>query len=391
MSEFPRRVLLPIVIPAIAVLATVVMVVRAPKAERQAPTPRIARVEVVVVQPQDVAAQVDVTGSVEAARRVVIIPQVGGQIVAQSPEMIPGGRVAEGDLLARIDPRDYELAVAQERSRVEQAMLNLAVEKQRVAVAQQEWRLLGEGRDPADAPLALRAPQLANAEVALQAARAGLSRAQLSLERTTLRAPFPAVVVVEAAEIGQVVSPGMQLATLVGTERLHVRLSVPLEKLPMLTFAGDDGQTGSTAQVIHRLGSTTVERTGTLLRLIGALDDQTRTAQVLVAVDAPMTTPEGAPPLLPGAFVSVRITGQRLTGIFVVPRAAVVDGDKVWVVSVDNTLASRRIEVLWRTRDALYVGAGLVAGDALVTSTLSLPIEGMSVEVVAAQSAPTTL
>ena len=103
-----------------------------------------------------------------------------------------GSRFKKGDVIARIEQTDYRLAVAGERSRVEQAKLNLTIEKERELDAQREWELLG---NEGDAPeLASRKPQLRLAELGVEAAEAGLERAELSLARTVLKAPFDCIV-----------------------------------------------------------------------------------------------------------------------------------------------------------------------------------------------------
>ena len=79
--------------------------------------------------------------------------------------------------------------------------------------------------------MASRKPQLKFAEIAVDAAKAGLERAELALSRTVIRAPFDCVVQQEQLEIGQVVG-GSPVATLQGTEQFQVRISVPTRELP---------------------------------------------------------------------------------------------------------------------------------------------------------------
>ncbi len=372
-------------VPPLIVLATAASVAAmkfsAPEAERSDPPARVARVSVEVVQPTDTPAMVRVTGSVEAARQVVVMPEVVGRIVDQSAELVPGGRLSAGDVLVSIDARDHRLAVEQERSRVRQAELEVELEQGRKQVAEREWAAVKDGATEG-APLALRVPQMATAERNLAAARAGLARAELALERSTIRAPFNAVVTDESAEIGQVVGAGTRIATLVGTDQVFVRAAVPVDRLPFIDIPGMGGGAGSTATVIHDLGGATVERPARVLRLVGTLDPQSRTAQLMLGVDSPLDQPAGAPPLLPGAYVDIVIEGRVVGRVLPVPRAAVIDGDRVWVVTEDRTLASRTLSVRWRDPDRLFVADGLEAGARVVTSPLALPIEGMAVEVV---------
>lgn len=380
MKKVILRFLLPAGITAAGLAVAVVLVVAAPSAERSEPSPTVARVEVVEAQPIVAPALIDATGVVSAAREVPITPEVNGKVVALADELIPGGRFTQGQILARIDRRDYELAVDQERSRVRQAELELELEQGRGAIAEREWALLGDGRDPDEARLALRKPQLDTAERNLEAARSGLERAELNLERTVLRAPFNAMVLSEDVEVGQLVGPTAPIARLVGTDEVWVQVSVPVERLPVLSIPGyGEAEQGSPATVVLDLGGDEVTRRGEVIQLLGELDPETRTAQVLVSIDDPLRG--GALPLLPGAFVHVTLEGAALSGVIEVPRQAVVDGDAVWIADADDRLARREVAIGWRTDEALYVTDGLSRGDRIVTTPLSLPVEGMALAV----------
>ena len=79
--------------------------------------------------------------------------------------------------------------------------------------------------------LAQREPQLEASRLALKAAQSALKKAQLDLTRTTLRAPFNAMVVSENVDTGQLISPQTSVARLVGTDEYHVQVSVPVASL----------------------------------------------------------------------------------------------------------------------------------------------------------------
>ena len=378
------KVVIPLLIVALGLGALKVMVSRKGKAQKEAPPPQVAYVEVQQLQRTSTPAYVHATGAVEAARQVVVTPQVAGEVVWMSPSLELGGRVSAGQVLLRIDPRDYELAVAQQRGNVRQAEVNLELEQGRGSVAAREWELLEGDRDPGDAPLALRAPQLEVAKLALKAARAGLQRAELALERTQLRAPFNAVVVAENAEQGQVVGAGSQVATLVGTDRVFVRISVPLFELAVLS-APCGGEPPSPARILQDLGTgRPAERQGVLHAVLGTLDPGTRTAQLLVAVDAPYATPDGAPALMPGSYVEVELAGRVLEEVLAVPRSAVRSGDSCWIVDADERLSRRPLDIAWRDPEHLLVRGQVEPGDRLVVSPIAMPVEGAKVAVVGA-------
>ncbi|TNE86676.1 MAG: efflux RND transporter periplasmic adaptor subunit [Deltaproteobacteria bacterium] len=370
------RVVLPVGIPLGALVLTAGAIALSPEANRQPPPPRVAQVEVAEVQPTAAVARVYGTGSVTAAKRVSLTTEVNGKVTYLADEMVPGGRFSKGDVLLRVDARDYKAALAAEQARLAQAELEVALEEKRGKIAEREWELFEDGRERTD--LALRGPHLETARANLEAARAAVERAELNLSRTALRAPFDGVIAQENADLGQLVGPGTMVATLVGTDAAWVTVSVPVEQLRALAIPGVSAEEGSAGLVRQVLpDGSAIERKARVLRLIGELDPTTRTAQVLVEIPEPMS---GDLPLLPGAYVEVELEGTPLPEAFVVPRVAVNDGDIVWVVGEGDVLERRQIGATWRDRESIVVATGLRAGDRVVTSPLSLPVEGMPVQ-----------
>lgn len=377
MKWFLTRVFLPLLIVGLGALAGYGVIRSKPRADRATPPVERPMVEVERVVPRELRARLETTGVVQAARRVALTAEVSGRVVSHSPQLVPGGRIAKGAALLRIDPRDYELAVQQEEGRVRQAELELELERGRQEVAAREWALLRSDRPPDQAPLALRKPQLRAVEDALRAARGGLERSKLALERTTVRAPFNAVVIEEQVEVGRILSPGTALATLIGADEVWVLASIAVEDLAHLEIPGLGARTGSVASVVQRLGAgKAIRREGRVLRLQGELDAASRRAGLLVQVDDPFGAKGGGLPLLPGAHVEVEFEGGSREGVVPVSRNAVVGGSSVWTLDGESRLRRREVRVGWRSADQLFVTAGLSAGDRLVTSPLALPIEG---------------
>lgn len=380
MKRLLSRIFVPILIVAAGGVVAATLSNFAPKAEREIPEPKVVAVEVVKVEAATTKARVRATGVVAPAQQITLVPEVTGRVRWQSKALMPGGRFKKGEVVARIDSRDYQLTIEQERSRVQQSQVELKLEQGRREVAQHEWQLLGGGRDAQEATLALRKPQLAAAQSHLAAAQSGLRRAQLNLSRTVIRAPFNAMVLSENVDVGQVVSPGNPVATLYGTDRFWVKVSVPLEKLEVLKIPGVNATEGSAAYVVQTLANgKQVRRTGRLQRLVGELDPQTRTAQLVVAVENPMDSQNGGMPLLPGSFVEVELEGKPLERSYVVPRVALSEGSRVWVVNENNKINRRQVTIGWRERKSVVVVAGLSAGEQVVTSPIASPVEGMAV------------
>ena len=99
-------------------------------------------------------------GSVVPAREMILKTRVSGQIQSVHPEFIEGGLLTAGEKILKIDPTDYELAMARAKSDVANAEYQLKVEMGYQDVARREWALLGpkQAADTQEAELALRKP-----------------------------------------------------------------------------------------------------------------------------------------------------------------------------------------------------------------------------------------
>ncbi len=367
----------PLLILALGAGGAKALMSRKTTVETKPPAALVSAVEYTTVSSGAPTARVQATGIVEGDRQVSLSSLVSGEVVSTSDDLIPGGRFRKGATLLRVDPRDYELAVAQERSRLQQADLELTLEEQRGSTALREWELLGGGKDASEAPLALRGPQLETVKRSREAANSGLERAKLNLERTTLRAPFNSMVLMENVEVGQLLNPGASIVTLVGTDRFRVKVSVPVEQLAHIAIPGIDGTVGSDALLIQDLGGSQIDRPGRVMQLAGQLDPQTRTADVYIAIEKPLTG-DGLP-MLPGAFVTVQIEGKPVDGAVAVPREALVDGSAVWTLTPDDRLARTEVTVGWTDESTVFVLDGLADGTRVIVTPPSLPIEGAPV------------
>ncbi|MCZ7585189.1 MAG: efflux RND transporter periplasmic adaptor subunit [Deltaproteobacteria bacterium] len=376
-----KRIALPVGVVLAAVLIAVAMVEFKPSATRAALQRPAPNVEILVADPKPAVVRVPATGVVKPSQQVGVIPEITGKVVHQSKNLVPGGLLKKGEVMIRVDARDYLLAAKQEESRVRQAELDLELERGRVEVARKEWELLGDDRPEDQAGLALRRPQLETVRQNLESARSALEKAQLNLSRTVIRAPFNALVASESVDVGQVIAPGREIAVIAGIDRFWVEASIPVERLADIDVPRP-GFDGSSAVVVkHELDAgRAIEREGQVLGLAGGLDPQTRTARILVGVDDPLNPPDGKLPLLPGAFVTLDIFGHEVPGAVEVPRSALVDGSRVWIADAEDKLASRDVRVAWGTDHDVFITDGLDAGDRVVLTRLGMPIDGMPVQ-----------
>ncbi len=385
--EAVANIFIPIAIVAFGAVAFKVitgMSASAEKTHRELPP---TLVEVVDAAPRTHRVRLEATGTVQPATSIDLVAQSPGRVTEIAPGLTPGARFSKGDLIARVDSRDYRAQVDQAEANVSQARLDLALEEGRGRQASREWEMLGRGG--AENPLVLRTPHLEAAKARLVSAQAGVTTAKLGLERTRLVAPFNAVVMSESLDVGQYVGPGAPVARLVGTDRFRVRVSVPVDDLMFVDIPGFGGtEEGSRARIVQRLASGgSITKEGFVLRMLGELDDATRTASLLVALDNPYDVAPGELPILPGAYVDVVIEGKELDEVVGVPRSSIVEGHIAWVADASDSLARREVLLAHADRAMAYISSGLEDGDRVVASALTLPIVGMPLEVQASVAA----
>jgi RND family efflux transporter MFP subunit len=382
----------PLVVLAVAGVLSVVLLETRPKASRNRAVREARLVEVAPVRLESRPATVEAMGTVGPAREVLLRPRVAGEVIELAPELIPGGRFKRGDLLLRLDPRDYELTVQQRVTELAEAEAGLVIERGSQDVARREYELLGETVDDAERRLILREPQLQTAQAQVERAKAALAEARLALERTTVRAPFDAIVSARNVEIGTQVDPSTTLATLVGTDAYWVEVSVPVAKLRWLDIPHGNGDLGSAASVADPTAwGRGVTRPGRVIKLLGGVEDEGRMARVLVAVDDPLNLapPDPAAPLLLlGSFVRVAFAGRALEQVAVLERKLLHEGDHVWLMDAEDRLEIRPVTVAFRGEDEVLISEGLVAGERIVTSALAAPVAGMPLKLQGSEDEP---
>ncbi len=377
------KTVLPVVATAAGVAVMLLLIRTRPKPPHQERTADGVLVTTQTLTKDTHEVSVVAQGRVTPARQVVLAPEVSGRVQWQSPELVPGGRFDAGAAVVRIDPRDYRLQLEARRADVQRAQLELQLERGRQQVAAREWEAFGEApsSDGEATGLVLRQPQLRTAQVALEAAQSSAEQARLALNRTTVRAPFAAMVLNENAELGQLVGPSSPLATLVGTDEFWVEVSLPVEHLASIQIEARDGE-GSRAQVWQEVAGHRIERTGRALRVLPDVDPVGAMARVLVAIEDPLGLAqqggEDPLPMLLGTTVTVEIAAEPLRDVIAVPRQAVRQGDRAFVMRPDGTLGIRDLVVAWRTEDALLVRDGVREGEHLITSRIAIPVEGMA-------------
>jgi len=352
---------------------------------KTAPRPKVrqrqeqaALVEVSQLIAGDEIVIIESSGTVIPARRVDLRPRVSGQVTGINPSFIPGGRLTVGGEILKIDPEDYLLAVKRKEGEVTRAEQEYRKELGRQDIARHEWSLLSDRGEPTDLDreLALRQPQLIQAQSDLAVAWAALSQAELDLARTSVRAPFNSVVIEKDVELGSQISTSTTLGTLVGTDEFWVSLTLPVADLSWFSSgSGDKGAKVVLRSTVARSGKEGAGWEGRVIKKQADLEKKGRLARVIVSIPGPLDNPDH--PLLLGMYLTAKIVGRTIPGVFSIPRNALRGSDEIWLINSENRLETRPVEIVWAGRDRVLVHDTFKAGDRLVISTLAAPVEGM--------------
>lgn len=306
-------------------------------------------------------------GVVQSRREVSLAAEVAGRVVSISDQLVAGGRVKEGDVLATIDDADYQVALRQAKTAVAEAELSIEQEAARGVQAQRDWEKLGSGEAP---DLVLRKPQIAAAEARLASAQAEVERALRDIRRTRITAPFSGRIRKAFLEAGSYVTPGAPVAEIFSDDVVEVRLPFSLSD-----YAQSLGDKTPPFSVHAEIGGKPVTWQAVLDRLEGEIDRETLSGYGIARIQ-----PDGEgtyPPV--GLFVRAELEGKSIANVVEIPRSALRGAHDVWVLE-SGRLAKRRVDVIRSGRDSLVVTGDFKPGDLLVTTRLAAPVPGMELK-----------
>lgn len=351
-------------------------------AQRQPPPreelgPTGVPVEVAVAEQVDRRVVVMGHGSVQPRYEVSMEPQVEGRVVWVHPELAAGAVFDAGEVLARIDPTDFRLAVRQAEATLAQQQVAEEKEEANAEIARAEWQAvvarLGDptGELAVPSPLVLHEPQLREARANVAAAEAALDLSRLDLERTEIRAPFDCRVRAQSISVGKLIGPGTSIAELFATDRLEVEVGLPQADLAWFEIPG------ASALVTLDLGESQHHWRGTVVRQVGVLDDVGRLARVIIELPHPYSGAPGRPLLSLGSFVAVEMEGLLLRDVIRIPRAVLRPDNTVWVADSSGRLEVRSVTVARLGEDAAFIDGGLEPGERLVLTNLQGATPGL--------------
>jgi RND family efflux transporter MFP subunit len=310
-------------------------------------------------------------------------PEVSGNVVWISPNLVSGGYFEAGEPLLRIDNRDYLSAV--ERARASVSRTEAEQEFSEFELQRLEELETRELVSRSDVEAGMRAARVA--EAGLQDARVALEQAERDLERTEIVAPFQGFVRNEQTDVGQFVSRGATVANLYAVDYVEVRLPIADQQLAYLdlplTQRGElDEADAPTVTLSANFAGQAYRWTGKLVRTEAEIDARSRMVQAVARISAEDVSnddPASLPPPI-GLFVNAEIEGRLVENVVVVPRAAIRNASEILIVDEENRLRFREVELLRVYGDEAYIDGGLSRGELICISPLQVVVDGMRVE-----------
>ncbi len=404
-----RKVLVSVVliVPVLALAAGIAAwLVRTRPAASETNEPRRPPVvETIRVVRETVRDEVVGYGSARADRRAVLTAEVSAPVRRLADGLEEGVAVKQGELLIELDDREFQQqltratklaaadAAAIEQLTVEEKNVQklIAINEGEEKVARDEvarianlfesgqaakreydlvrmvWYRADKDLQSLKNQLALLAPRRAQLDASRAARLAETELARLDVERCRIVAPFDGRVDELSTEMGEHVQPGRELLRIVALDRIEV----PIE---LAASAGPRVHVGDTCRLaLESLPD--VHWEGKVARLSPSVDSRSRTFRAYIDVD----NAEQDPPLQPGYFVIAVVEGLLIKDALLVPRVAVLEGGRVFVVN-ESRAHVRRVEVQRYVKDRAIVTGEIQADDRVIVTNLDKLSDGVDVQ-----------
>jgi RND family efflux transporter MFP subunit len=366
------KILLPILILAAAIGVAAVMIASRPPPVRTVAEPPALLVQVAEAKREMINFVVRSHGTVAPRTETTLVAEASGQIIDVSPGFVSGGFFQKGDVLIRIDPRNYESEVKRAQANLARANTQFATQATLQNIPQGSWESLRRS-DPFD--LRLRKPQVQEAIASVQAAEADLDKARGDLDRTMIRAPYDGLVREKLADVGQYVNTGSQVATTYAIDVAEIRLPVTQQDLQYLDMP--KLVAGEPIEVTLRANLVGVEQSWSaqVSRSEGVFDRESRVLYLVAQKDLPYSEP-----LLPlGTFVAAEIQGRSGGELFKIPRHSMQRGSTLWVVDDEALIYPREVVRAGQDNEYVYIASGLEEGERYCVTPIDNPLPGMKV------------
>lgn len=372
------------------------------------------------VELADQRPSINVFGQVTAARSVDLRSLVGGEIIAVNDAAKAGARVEKDALLVEIDSFNYEGALVEARSNLEQTQAviseieaRLEAERDQKAAAEDQLELarsdlqratslrksgsvtakqlddralLVSQREQAvnqrENNLRIEQARLTQQRAAAQRLAWKVTQAERNLKDTRLTAPFSGIVQSKTAEIGRMVNSNDVVLSLYADRELEARFTLTDAQYGRLATDADP-LIGRLIEAVWTVGGVDYPYSGEVVRIAAEIVSDRGGVEIYARLEQS----EGPVQLRPGAFLEINVPDRSYRAAARLPETALYDSGEVYLV-VDDALQNRKVKVVAYDGNDIIVTDGLENGDLVMTTRLSKVSNGLPVTV--NQVAPAT-
>ncbi len=342
--------------------------------------------------------QLPAIGTVQAFNVVTVRSRVEGELVDIAFE--DGQWIEEGALLAKIDPRSYQIRLDQAKAQLVQSEAQLRLAR----LDLDRYKRLSKQDSISLQQLQNQEATTQQLQGAVQAAKAGVDEAQLQLDYTRITAPLSGRLGLRTVDKGNLISAGSTegLVVITQTQPIATHFSLPQQDLQRVLEAVhehemlastvlDNGEKVSTPIRASYPGMVTVtvsNRNGELLATgeLMAIDNQIDVNTGTVRIKAKFANEDHK--LFPNQFVNVKVLLGQQDGV-IVPARAIQSGsigDYVYVINEQSKVSVRAIQTGVTNDVDTVVLNGLEAGEQIVTEGMDRLREGAEVDVIAPEA-----
>ncbi|EDM65673.1 possible putitive HlyD family secretion protein, partial [Moritella sp. PE36] len=382
-----KKVSIPLSIIAFSFICMTLLSVIRPQSQINPEINRFPSVRYMDVAFNDAVIPIFSRGIVAAKTQIKLNSEVTARVKSVADNFTAGGYFNAGDVLLSMDDEAYKLEVIKKKQAVDGALLHLAEAKAKAHVAR-------SGLARKATSFARHIPQINDAKSRVKAAEADLRLANIKLERAVIKAPFSGRVKAVSVGRGQLVNSGEVIGEIYSLDKMHVRLPVADKYLTLLdlpfkvtAFTNDNNTevvvAGSRVErprvtLSVRVNNKRYQWQGMITGTEGGLAEnrlQYVIAEVLNDPDQPLY-------LQPGRFVTAEIAGREFEQVVIIPRLALRNDNKVWLLDTEQRLKIATVEVLHQGKEQVYITGGLSEGDKLILTPLDVAVDGMKLNVI---------
>ena len=349
-------------------------------------------------------------GEIKAAHTLNIRAPAAGEVIFVADNLKAGGVLSAGQVLVKVDPFDYELALSDAKTALADANSALAEAKEQLRIQELNVEYAKDSLELAQSDLVrakalfdrgsltsqqLEARQLVVSQrdqslrqaqsnivllqagverraTAIQTAQRALERAQRALDETTIITPYDAIVVNSNVEIGATFAQGEAVATLYQANALEVRFTLSENQYGQLL---NDGIIGREIEVVWDIEPARVRLGGAITR-VGA---QVEAAQGGVELFAALQSNDDLT-IRPGTFVRVNLKGVSYENAISIPESALYSDGQFYIIQ-DGRMKSVAAQVLAHDGENVILRASLEPGDRIIVTRLAQAGDGVLVKV----------